>query len=251
MHFSFEGFRTLQYVLQYQKGKFFIEEGSVFFIVDNLKLQVNTAEELFIINEIFFEGCYNFIVSSQSVIVLDIGMNVGFASVYFANKTYVDKVYGFEPFPQTYAAAEINLGYNLQQAEKIVPLNYGLGNATKEVQVPYSSVAIGRNKSTLSEVGESNLPSVKIKIKHALKVIKKCIEENKDKTFLIKMDCEGAEFDIFSSLSKEPIHEQVKGFMIEWHFSEPDVITQFLEDCKFKMIKTNLGIESGLIYAFR
>ncbi len=245
---------VLQQIINYRRGEFLVEGGEIFFLVDNLKLRIETAEEIFIINEVFFENCYNFIVPDQEVVVVDIGMNVGFASLFLANKPNVRKVYAFEPFAQTYEAALTNFSYNPVQTRKIIAHNYGLSNANEKTYVPYSNSDKGRNKSLAFDQhtnGVAYAEKAAIEVREASEVIANILEENRNTSIHIKMDCEGAEFVIFDALAKSPLPEQVKGMMIEWHFKEPDGIVQFLQGNGFKMIKTNLGPKSGLIYALR
>ncbi len=252
--FMLDKLYVLRQIISYAKGRFLVEYGEIFFLIDHFKLKIETAEELFIINEVFFENCYNFIVANEEVIVIDIGMNVGFASLFMANKPNVRKVYAFEPFSKTYEAALANFANNPKQAKKILAHNYGLGDTNEKIHVPYSGSDRGKNQSiTLNQPADSiaDAAKVAIDIKDTSEVIAKVLEENGDASIYIKMDCEGAEFAIFDVLAKTTLAEQIKGMMIEWHFKEPDGIIQFLQDNSFKMIKTNLGPKSGLIYAFR
>lgn len=249
--FLIEKFSVIQRMLYYRKGEFSVGGNSVFFNIDHLKLRLETAEEVFIVHEIFFENCYNFIVPNQNAIVVDIGMNVGFASLFFANKSSVAKVYGFEPFFQTYEAAQVNFSYNPLLAEKIVSYNYGLSNISREVKVPYCKMKRGRNKSALPDSETDSINITNVTLKDAQEVIKIIAEENKGKNIFIKMDCEGAEYEIFDSLSKTLLPQAIKGIMMEWHFKEPNDIVQILRINDFKMVLTNLGTDSGLLYAFR
>jgi len=53
---------------------------------------VDTPEELFLLHEIIAGGVYNVVSGRQGGVVLDIGMNVGFASLYFAAQPWVEAV---------------------------------------------------------------------------------------------------------------------------------------------------------------
>ena len=80
-------------LLEIKEASFSLKENVLIYYIDGLKLRVTTAEELFIINEIFIGKCYNIIVPQNEFIVIDIGMNVGFASLFFANNQKVKKRY--------------------------------------------------------------------------------------------------------------------------------------------------------------
>jgi len=55
-------------------------------------------------------------------------MNVGVASLYFAIQPYVKKVYGYEPFPETFAEASMNVAANPTMASKLKLINEGVSN---------------------------------------------------------------------------------------------------------------------------
>ena len=71
--------------------------------IDGLEIIVESFEEFFIIAEIFIDYDYNFLLNEE-VVVLDIGMNIGIASLFFSKMNAVTKVYGFEPVADTCGA---------------------------------------------------------------------------------------------------------------------------------------------------
>ena len=54
-------------------------------------------------------GEYKYESSHPHQVVVDVGMNIGIATLWFANKDYVDEVYAYEPFEEIYAHAINNL----------------------------------------------------------------------------------------------------------------------------------------------
>jgi hypothetical protein len=89
-------------------AQFYIENKKLFVNIDTLKFEVQTAEELFILKEIFVEGVYNFnlIGDVKNYVLIDIGMNVSYASCYFAKIKQIPTVISFEPFTPTYTQAK-------------------------------------------------------------------------------------------------------------------------------------------------
>ncbi|MGA7410027.1 MAG: hypothetical protein WBW33_06040, partial [Bryobacteraceae bacterium] len=83
------------------------------------KAHVSSGEELFILREILCDGVYNFGTAMDNVVVWDIGMNAGFASLYFATRPYVRGVVAFEPFRPTFDAALRNFELNPELRSKI------------------------------------------------------------------------------------------------------------------------------------
>lgn len=229
-----------------KKGSFSIKDSFLIFSHNSLSLRVLTAEELFIIKEIYFDTCYAFD-SGTSYNVIDIGMNVGFASLYFAQNTYVQKVWSFEPFKKTFQDAEFNFKLNEMISEKIVRNNFGLGNANKSVQVGFNETLKGKN-SILSNGAE--LPTEKIEIRDASAEITSIVDRIPDQSFFIKMDCEGAEFEIFETFASQQIPKNIVGFVIEWHEKNPKPIVKILLQNGFKIQSRGTGI-IGILTAIR
>ncbi len=217
---------------------------NLFYTIDGVKLRITTSEEISIINEIFIGGCYNVIVR-ENFNVVDIGMNVGFASLYFAFNPKVNKVFGFEPFKPTYEDAQFNFSLNPQSASKISTFNFGLSKEDKSIVISYSSTLKGKNTSINKDTkGE------RIELKETHGVLDEILKVNKDYPIFVKMDCEGAEFQIFESLAQNGIPKEVFGFIIEWHERLPVTIVQTLFANDFK-VHQNGREKIGLIVAFR
>jgi FkbM family methyltransferase len=117
--------------------------------------------------------------------VVDIGANVGDSSIYFALKG-ARKVVGVEPLPNVYAQAIENVKLNHLES-KIFLINAALGSKSGKVKVPCNtSTFTSSGFSTLKSNGECEVPIV------TLSEVMKQIDE----PYLLKMDCEGCEFDV-------------------------------------------------------
>lgn len=75
---------------------------------EKYKLDLKTYSDDAVFHEVFIQRGYD-IHLTDDYAVLDIGMNVGFVSVFWAGNESVKAVYGFEPFPQTYQQAVKNV----------------------------------------------------------------------------------------------------------------------------------------------
>ncbi len=226
------------------EGTFVIQEKMLLFNIHSIYLRVTTAEELFIINEIFINGCYR-VFNQEKFNVIDIGMNVGFASLFFANNLNVEKVISFEPFQFTYLDALVNFSLNQHSSKKISHYNFGLGLNNRKVRMSYSSHLKGKN-TILREEAEG----VEIELRSAIEVFDRILIENSEHSFFVKMDCEGAEFEIFESLETKSIPKKIFGFIIEWHGNSPQPIIDTLLQNGFKIQQTGSS-KIGLIVAFR
>jgi hypothetical protein len=91
-------------------------------IVDfmGVKALVKNREEFQLIEEIFRCNSYKF-ATDQNVCVIDVGMNVGLASLYFAKMPEVQVVHAFEPFYRPFARALENFALNPELSSKIRP----------------------------------------------------------------------------------------------------------------------------------
>ncbi|MCR4656373.1 MAG: hypothetical protein K5770_09125 [Lachnospiraceae bacterium] len=90
-----------------------------------------------IFEEIYLKNTYRF-VNGKETVLFDIGMNIGLASLFFASKGFIRRVYGFEPFKPTYERAMENLSINeASLTDKIVGYDYGLGEQSGEQIVRY------------------------------------------------------------------------------------------------------------------
>jgi len=136
--------------------------------------------------------------------VVDIGANVGDSSIYFALKG-ARKVVGVEPLPNVYARAIENVKLNHLEG-KIFLINAALGSKSGKIKVPCNTLTFASDGfSTLRTNGECEVPIVTLS-----EVMKQITEP-----YLLKMDCEGCEFDVILN-----DYEHVKMFeklIIEHH----------------------------------
>jgi len=234
-------------------GRYHIKEERLLFSWDIFNVNICNAGDLFLINEIFVEKCYQFRLPKKNRInVIDIGMNVGVASLYFASLPYVKNVYGYEPFKPTFDLAVNNLSINPDLSSKIKIENFGLGAHEKTMEIPYHEDNPGLNKSKAEDHGnEKSVIKERIIIKTAISEINHILNKNPNEDFIIKIDTEGAEYEIIDNISIKKLDERIIGFMIEWHNEGSDQIEKFLLKEKFKLFSFILNKNTGMVYAFR
>lgn len=220
-------------------------------MIEGLKFYINDWEELLILNEIFIEGIYN-VELGQPFTFIDIGMNVGITSLFFANNTNCKEVFSFEPFQPTLQWAEKNFCLNKEASRKIKVFEFGLGFPTRTIKVSYSqeykgSVGINGVASYIDNVNDVQEISLNIvDVYEALKEI-----ETKRKTIL-KVDCEGAEFEIIKRLNDTSLLTKFDVIMIEWHVKGPAVLKKTLLDNGFEVLSfKEHNTDIGMLYAFK
>ncbi len=208
------------------------------------------GDGVLIAEEIFKNGEYNFCIGERAV-VIDIGMNIGLASLCFAAQDDVEAVYGFEPFKPTFDQAVFNFRINEKYAKKIHPHNYGLGDRNKELTLEYYSRSPGR-MSTVKSIDEirhsrkypTNTETVHIR--DAAEDIRPIIERHKDAAIIIKCDTEGSEKEIFEGLDSGGILKSVDIVLLEYHFSYDVPLEAILKRNGFAFFKQRtITIETG------
>ena len=243
--FIVERFDLFLKILEPSNTEVIINSDRLLYKTGDLIMEISNAEEIYIIHEIFINKCYE-VTTEFEFNVIDIGMNVGYASLFFAQNKKIKKIYGYEPFKPTYKEALSNFNLNENYKVKITPLNIGLGAVNDVINTKYNNCQKGKN--TISNKVSGQVEEVHIKC--ADEIIQSVIQLNPDTRFLVKMDCEGSEFDIFERYKNKLIPIQLFGFIIEWHYKNPQFIIDILVSNSFKVHKTTKE-SLGIITAFR
>lgn len=199
--------------------------------IDGITVRERHLTDFDIVNEVILDNSYGFELMDSDYIVIDIGMNVAIASLYFANKTGVKKVYGFEAFPDTYEQALANIALNPSEIKnKIVAENFALSdeNAKKKVAV------------AVEETGWRNIFSndeskrqAEIVCRDAGEVVREIIDKHSEK-IILKIDTEGAEFSIFTSLDQKGCFDSIDVIMMEYH-GNPEKLISTLRKYRYKI----------------
>lgn len=144
--------------------------------------------------------------------IIDIGANVGAASIFFSSAYPNANIFSFEPSPSNFEYLKINV----IQFPKIKAYNFGLSDEDAELKL-----YLGRSQCLQHSV----IPSIEvsdnfemIKLRKASDVINK-ISEGRS---ILKIDTEGCEVQILNSLKK--FLDTVDIVYLEYH-SERDRIT--------------------------
>jgi FkbM family methyltransferase len=244
------------YNLKNQINASFTFENNLFYVgIGDIKYNIQAFDQLYILNEVFIEGVYS-IDPRENFELIDIGMNVGITSLFFAQQPQCTAIHAFEPFKLTYEQAVVNINLNTSFSSKICTYNYGLGKENKTITVTYdkdNKGSMGLNGIPAYLTGQSHeILNEHIIIKDAAEVLKPIITNiNKSENQLIlKMDCEGSEYDIFESLEDANYLSYFSFIILEWHYKNPDQIYRALEKNGFTFLTLNPASTAGMIYAF-
>jgi FkbM family methyltransferase len=204
------------------------------------------GDGILIVEEIFKNEEYHFDIGRDAV-VIDIGMNIGLASLYFAQRDDVTAVYGYEPFGTTYEQALFNFRINEGVARKIYPHNCGLGDTDKMLTLDYYPRTPGRMSTvkTLDEIHpnrkyESRQESVQIR--NAAVEIRTVLDRHPGVSCVLKCDAEGAEKEIFESLDAGGILKRIDVILLEYHFSYDMPVMDMLRRNGFVCFKQKTAV---------
>jgi len=241
-------------------GRIELAEHSQFLLeLSGCRLLVETNQDFHIVKEIFLDGAYNFSLR-RPCIVLDVGMNVGMASLFFATKHEVQKVIGYEPFGETFQQALRNFANNVHISPKIDARNFGVGYPPRELEVEYDyalkgSIGInGIETEAATALGQRSAPPkiAKIVIQDFAQHLAEACGAWADHPLVIKLDCEGCEYEIIERLEAQGLLGRVTLFMIEWHKRGPARIAEILTKNGFAVLSLRPHSNYvGMLYAVR
>lgn len=211
---------------------------------NGLEFKIYDYVNLLVLFEIFYNNDYK-ISLSNPVNIVDIGSNIGDSTIYFSKRFSNTKIYSIEPNNKVYRLQKENL--KLNKINNVVTFNQAISdkNGTRDF---YLSPASG-----LSGFTKNNTSSIKVKVKTSNldSFFKQCSISRCD---LLKLDCEGAEFDILLN-SNDRTLLKVENFIVEYHDDKNkgshDSIVQLFRRLKYKVTIKKHAIESsiGIIYA--
>jgi FkbM family methyltransferase len=131
----------------------------------------------------------------QPEVILDVGSNIGASILYFQRRFPNARILGFEPHPETFAV----LKQNVSDLAHVSVFNCGLGATNTRVSVPGEWINFGAFSTIGRRRGHNEeREPVECDIRRLDDVLR---ELGIDKVDLIKIDCEGAEADVFAGLS--------------------------------------------------
>jgi FkbM family methyltransferase len=210
---------------------------------------LRVPDEVHILHEILVRGYYDFCVQGQ-VVVWDIGMNIGLATLAFAAMPCVRAVEGYEPFRPTYERALANFRLNPALADRIQTSNAGIGPEDAVLRGAWSEDCPG-NASTTPDVVPfpQDGATQEVTILGAAAVLAEIQRKYPGVTIVAKVDCEGAEYGIIQALHNAGVLSSVGIFMIEWHANGPAELVSLLTSAGFAVLSqaTSPG-HFGMVY---
>lgn len=207
------------------------------FIVDG---KIGKAD-LSMLSEIWYHKYYNpkgFEINNNDI-VFDIGANNGYFSLYAAKRGKM--VYAFEPLPKL--CNKIKETIQINKIENVVLENIGIAKEKGELSFFESHIHNGCH--SLFKRDESD---TEIKIK-TNSLENYCDENSIKKIDFLKLDCEGAEYEIFESLSEDFLKKRIEKISLEYH---DDIVSNKTYTDILRLLSYNnyqVKNKKGFIYA--
>lgn len=257
VHLYKQELRSLITVLNYEGVKVVNDnlQNGIVLSVNGIVLNVHSVSNIFTVYEIYLEKLYNLSTPGGDNVIADIGMNVGYASLFFASSEKVHHVYSYEPFPQTFKEAVDNIELNNGLKNKVTAFNYGVSNTSKSITVPQletGSAVASTNEFFVDYLKLTSDNNITVQVKSIVEVLNEIKAKHPNQKIFLKIDCEGEEYGIMECLNDNGLVKDVEGFFIEWHIKGPDRIVEVLNDNNFTSLHLpRIGTNSGMIYAFK
>ncbi|MDP2673193.1 MAG: FkbM family methyltransferase [Nanoarchaeota archaeon] len=217
----------------------------VYKLRNGLKYKIRGGStDRFIINEVWIHKSYNpkgFEINKNDI-VIDIGAHAGIFTILASYYAKNGKVYAFEPMKENYELLKENI--KLNYAKNIEAINKAVSNKSGKLKF-YVSQTKNKGQNSFYKLSDTQkqISVEKISFKNFIKKI--------PKINFLKIDCEGAEYEILFSLSKKEL-EKIKKISMEFHnygkYNGED-LARFLQKNDFKVKLIQDGKMFGRIYA--
>lgn len=163
-----------------------LREGGVFSVSDFMSLYIYT--------EIFVDKSYDYPdLGINDPLIIDIGANTGLFTLRMKELYPNATLLCYEPFPSNFEQLSQNI--RLSELENIQLINKGVGGSSRLEKLYINKNNLGGH--SLFELEARSNEFVKINIQGIGELIKSLSQKRIN---LIKMDCEGAEYEIIKSL---------------------------------------------------
>jgi FkbM family methyltransferase len=218
-----------------------------------LQIELASNHSFPIFFEIFEEELYGFYLNKPCV-VIDVGANIGMASLYFALRENVKRVYSYELLPANSEFLKRNIGLNELFSTKIVLNPVGWSNVKGQAYL--DDLPAGTADKGLADIEGRNEGKGQCLVNfiRADVELSNIIDSIGNESIVLKLDCEGSEYEIIDQLNSSNLLNRIDLIMIEWHFHSIAKMIECLNVAGFAVVNRNIpndGGLRGLLYAIK
>lgn len=197
-----------------------------------------------IIREIFFDNPYvRYFALPSDATVVDIGGYIGDFSLYAIKYLKARRVVVYEPAAENYALLQQNIANNGYD-DRIIAVNKAVGSPHEVV------LNVQKQESDEMHVSAYMYQGAERRIMPSITLEELIATHHIETVDLLKVDCEGGEYDIFPSVG-DSVLKRIRNIAFEYHRIEGyeprlQSILQRLRSSGFQVRK-----ESDIVYAYR
>ena len=154
--------------------------------------------------------------------VIDIGAHIGLFSLLVSQLCKTGKILSFEPISENFDLLVSNL--KLNHVNNVLPFNLAVSKNLGRLELFLN------NDQSAHSIFSKNLKSISVESTS----LQKIFDENKISSCkLLKLDCEGAEYEIIDSLPPE-CFDKIQNMAIEYHLADtkPELVKNLIAKIK-------------------
>ena len=201
-----------------------------------IKIRVNSTD-LMALTHVWMIEEYakkNFDIKSSDT-VIDVGAHMGLFTLYASQSCKIGNIYSYEPVKENFEILKENTSINNLKNVKIFNLAVSNSNST-------ITLFMNNDESGHSMFSESS-ENIIVKSTSLMKIF----DDNKIKECnFLKLDCEGAEYEIIEKLPSA-YFEMIEKIIIEYHMA--DSHPELLEKLQNKLLANNFKFETKMLFS--
>ena len=210
-----------------------------------LKIRVKSTDLMALTNVWLIQDYSNkdFRINNDDI-VIDVGSHIGLFALFASQYCKSGKIYCFEPVKENYDLLLDNI--KLNHLTNVIPFNHAISDKSSKVKIFLHDDEAGHSMY-ITNSNSVEVPSMTLDNFFKEAKITNC-------NFL-KLDCEGAEYDIIDSLTSKNF-EIIEKIAIECHFADSKplllkTLTKTLEQFSFDTKTKPIFSDMGFIFAIR
>lgn len=193
-----------------------------------IKIRVDSTDLMALTNVWINEEYFRDKDFEEDSCIIDVGAHIGIFALYVSQFCKDGRIFCFEPVKENYDLLISNLKMN--KVKNIIPINAAISKNNGIVKIFLDDDEAGHSILKESDVFQET-ESITVEKFFEEKDVKKCN--------LLKLDCEGAEYEIIESLNDMTL-EKIDEIILEYHFvkSKQDLFKKLIEKLEQSSMKT-------------